>query len=421
MEKINVCVNCHNMLSKVASKLELSSKLKLTESEIEILTTPRRSFTFSFPVIMDDGNTKIFTGYRIQFNNARGPTKGGIRFHHEVDLEEVKTLAFLMTLKCAVVNIPFGGAKGGVVVDTKKFSKGEVERLSRAYMREIYKFIGPDTDIPAPDVNTNPQIMAWMLDEYEEIIGKHAPGVITGKPVEIGGSLVRDISTSLGGVFVLKEVMKGTSVKPENTKVAVQGFGNAGMNIARILYEQKYKIVAVSDSKSGIYNETGLNIEKAIKHKNGKGSFKGFSGAKEITNEGLLELECDVLIPAALGNQITEKNAGSIKAKTILEIANSPITSEADKILENKRVNIIPDILANAGGVAVSYFEWVQNSMNYYWTREEVTKKLEECMVSSTREVLKACREYKRSMRDAAYILAINRVLAAERLRGVLN
>ncbi len=235
MEKHNVCVNCYNMLSKVASKL----KLKLTESEIEILTMPRRSFTFSFPVIMDNGNTKIFTGYRIQFNNARGPTKGGIRFHHEVDLEEVKTLAFLMTLKCAVVNIPFGGAKGGVVVDTKKLSKGELERLSRAYIREIYKFIGPDTDIPAPDVNTTPQIMAWMLDEYEEITGRHAPGVITGKPVEIGGSLVRDISTSLGGVFVLKEAMKESKIKPENTKVAVQGFGNAGMNIARILYEQK--------------------------------------------------------------------------------------------------------------------------------------------------------------------------------------
>ncbi len=420
MEKNNVCINCHNMISKVASKLELSLKLKLTESEIEILTMPRRSFTFSFPVIMDDGNTKIFTGYRIQFNNARGPTKGGIRFHHEVDLEEVKTLAFLMTLKCAVVNIPFGGAKGGVVVDTKKLSKGELERLSRAYIREIYKFIGPDTDIPAPDVNTNPQIMAWMLDEYEEIAGRHAPGVITGKPVEIGGSLVRDISTSLGGVFVLKEAMKGTSVKPENTKVAVQGFGNAGMNIARILYEQKYKIIAVSDSKSGICNEMGLNIEKAIEHKNSKGSFKGFS-TKEITNEELLELECDVLIPAALGSQITEKNADSIKAKIILEIANGPITPEADKILESKGINVVPDILANAGGVAVSYFEWVQNSMNYYWTREEVTKKLEECMVSSTREVQKACKEYNCSMRDAAYILAVNKVLTAERLRGVLN
>lgn len=421
MEKHNVCINCYNMLSKVSAKLELSSKLKLTESEIEILTMPRRSFTFSFPVIMDDSSTKIFTGYRIQFNNARGPTKGGIRFHHEVDLEEVKTLAFLMTLKCAVVNIPFGGAKGGVVVDTKKLSKGELERLSRAYIREVYKFIGPDTDIPAPDVNTTPQIMAWMLDEYEEIIGKHAPGVITGKPVEIGGSLVRDISTSLGGVFVLKEVMKETTVKPENTKVAVQGFGNAGMNIAKILYGKKYKIIAVSDSKNGICNETGLDIEKVIEHKNSKGSLKGFSGSKEITNEGLLELECDVLIPAALGSQITEKNAANIKAKIILELANGPITPEADKILESKSINVIPDILANAGGVAVSYFEWVQNSMNYYWTREEVTKKLEECMVSSAREVLKACKEFKCSMRDSAYILAVNRVLAAERLRGVLN
>ena len=233
------------MLDKVTSRL----KLKLTESEVDILTIPKRSFTFSFPIIMDNGSIKIFTGYRIQFNNARGPTKGGIRFHHEVDLEEVKTLAFLMTLKCAVVNIPFGGAKGGVVVDIKKLSKGELERLSRAYIREIYKFIGPDTDIPAPDINTNPQIMAWMLDEYEEITGRHAPGVITGKPVELGGSLVRDISTALGGVFVLKEVLKGRSMKPEDTKVVVQGFGNAGMNIAKILYEEKYQIIAVSDSK----------------------------------------------------------------------------------------------------------------------------------------------------------------------------
>jgi len=403
------------MLDKVAAKLCLK------EAEIDILTIPKRSFTFSFPVIMDDGTTKIFTGYRIQFNNARGPTKGGIRFHPEVDLEEIKTLSFLMTLKCAVAGLPFGGAKGGIVVDPKKISKGELERVSREYIRELYRFIGPNTDIPAPDVNTNPQIMAWMLDEYEKITGMHAPGVITGKPIELGGSLVRDISTSLGGVFVLEEATKELKMKPASTKAAVQGFGNAGMNIARILDEEGYKIIAVSDSKSGIFNEKGLDIKKVIDHKEKTDSLKGFKGAEEISNMELLELECDILIPAALEDQITKDNANKVKAKIILEIANRPITPEADLILEKNKVIVIPDILANSGGVAVSYLEWVQNSMNYYWSREEVTKKLEECMVSSTIDVIKASKEFKCSLRDGAYMLAVNKVLNAERLRGVLK
>ncbi len=403
------------MLDKVAGRL------KLSQSEIDILTIPKRSFTFSYPVIMDDGSTKIFTGYRIQFNNARGPTKGGIRFHPKVDLEEIKTLSFLMTLKCAVVGLPFGGAKGGVVVDPKKLSSGELERLSRGYIDELYRFIGPNTDIPAPDVNTNSQIMAWMLDEYEKIIGMHSPGVITGKPLELGGSLVRDISTSLGGVFVLREATKEHKLKPSNTRIAVQGFGNAGMNIARILHDNGYKIIAVSDSESGLINEGGFDVDKVMEHKEKTGALKGFKGAKEISNEGLLELGCDILIPAALEDQITKNNAGKIKAKIILEIANSPITSEADFILEKKKIMVIPDILANAGGVAVSYLEWVQNSMNYYWTREEVTKKLEETMISSTIEVKKASKEFKCSMRDAAYILSVKKVLNAERLRGVLK
>ena len=415
MEKENVCIKCYNMLDKVAEKL------KLNESEIDILTIPKRTFTFSFPVIMDDGSTKIFTGYRIQFNNARGPTKGGLRFHPEVDLEDVKMLSFLMALKCAVANIPFGGAKGGVTVDPKKISKGELERVSRAYMRELYKFIGPDTDIPAPDVSTNPEIMAWMLDEYEKIIGKHAPGVITGKPVELGGSLVKDISTSLGGVFVLKEIIKEFNMKPENTKVVVQGFGNVGMNAAKILHEQKYKVIAVSDSKTGIYDEKGLEIEKVIEHKKNNKSLKGFKSAKEITNQEILELDCDVLIPAALEDQITKENADNIKAKIVLELANHPITAEADTTLEKKGIAVVPDILANAGGVVVSYFEWVQNSMNYYWTEEEVLKKLEKYMITATKEVEKECKNFKCSIRDALYISAVNKVLDAERLRGVLK
>jgi glutamate dehydrogenase/leucine dehydrogenase len=415
MEKENVCIKCYNMLDKVAEKL------KLNESEIDILTIPKRTFTFSFPVIMDDGSTKIFTGYRIQFNNARGPTKGGLRFHPEVDLEDVKMLSFLMALKCAVANIPFGGAKGGVTVDPKKISKGELERVSRAYMRELYKFIGPDTDIPAPDVSTNPEIMAWMLDEYEKIIGKHAPGVITGKPVELGGSLVKDISTSLGGVFVLKEIIKEFNMKPENTKVVVQGFGNVGMNAAKILHEQKYKVIAVSDSKTGIYDEKGLEIEKVIEHKKNNKSLKGFKSAKEITNQEILELDCDVLIPAALEDQITKENADNIKAKIVLELANHPVTAEADTTLEKKRIAVVPDILASAGGVVVSYFEWVQNSMNYYWTEEEVLKKLEKYMITATKEVEKECKNFKCSIRDALYISAVNKVLDAERLRGVLK
>ena len=415
MEKENVCIKCYNMLDKVAEKL------KLNESEIDILTIPKRTFTFSFPVIMDDGSTKIFTGYRIQFNNARGPTKGGLRFHPEVDLEDVKMLSFLMALKCAVANIPFGGAKGGVTVDPKKISKGELERVSRAYMRELYKFIGPDTDIPAPDVSTNPEIMAWMLDEYEKIIGKHAPGVITGKPVELGGSLVKDISTSLGGVFVLKEIIKEFNMKPENTKVVVQGFGNVGMNVAKILHEQKYKVVAVSDSKTGIYDEKSLEIEKVIEHKKNNKSLKGFKSAKEITNQEILELDCDVLIPAALEDQITKENADNIKAKIVLELANHPVTAEADTTLEKKRIAVVPDILASAGGVVVSYFEWVQNSMNYYWTEEEVLKKLEKYMITATKEVEKECKNFKCSIRDALYISAVNKVLDAERLRGVLK
>ena len=415
MEKANVCVDCHNMLDKVVGKL------KLNETEIDILTIPKRNFIFSFRVIMDDGSTKVFTGYRVQFNNARGPTKGGIRFHPEVDLDDVKTLAFLMTLKCAVVNLPFGGAKGGIVVDAKKISKGELERVSREYIRELYRFTGPETDIPAPDVNTNPKIIAWMLDEYEKIMGKHAPGFITGKPLELGGSYVRDISTSLGGTFVLKEILKEKNVKPENIKVVVQGFGNVGMNIAKILNEQKYKVIAVSDSSTGIYNEDSLDIPKVIKHKKNKKSLEGFEGAKEITNKEILELKCDVLVPAALGHQITKENAKNIKAKIVLEMANHPVTPEVDTILNKRKIFVVPDILANSGGVVVSYFEWVQNSMNYYWTEGEILKKLEEYMITATKEVDKVYKDIKCSMRDASYILAVNKVLQAEKLRGVLK
>jgi glutamate dehydrogenase/leucine dehydrogenase len=409
----NVCFNCRNQLDKV------KSYIKLKQNEIDTLTKPRRTLMFSFPVPMDNGEIKIFTGYRVQFNNARGPTKGGIRFHPKADLEEIRTLAFLMTLKCAVVDLPFGGAKGGVIVDPKKLSKNELEHLSRAYIREIYNFIGPDKDIPAPDVNTSPQIMAWMMDEYEKIKQANAPAVITGKPLELSGCKLRDIATSLGGAFVLREFLKSKKLNPRRTTVAIQGIGNVGGNIAKILDRWGYKITAISDSKKGLYNSKGLDVKKVLHHKREKGSLDGFNGAKEITNPELLELDVDVLIPAALEDQITQDNADKIRAKIILEMANRPVTPEADIILEKRNIDVIPDILANAGGVVVSYFEWVQNSMNYYWEEKEIEKKLEKTMVKATKQMERACADYKCSMRDALYIYSIKKILAAENLRGI--
>ncbi|MBI2542074.1 Glu/Leu/Phe/Val dehydrogenase [Candidatus Woesearchaeota archaeon] len=415
MEKDNVCINCFSQIDKVAKLL------KLGQAELDILTVPKRILTFSFPVKLDSGEIRYFTGYRVQFNDARGPTKGGIRFHPEINLEEIKTLAFLMALKCAVVNLPYGGAKGGVIINPKKFSEAEIERVSRGYIREIFKFIGPRIDIPAPDVNTDAGIMAWMLDEYEKLEGKHAPDAITGKPVALLGSRARDYSTSMGGAYVLQELAETLGMKPKKTSVAVQGFGNVGMNIARILHEFGYKIVAVSDSKSGIFNKDGLNIKEVIAHKNKTGNLSKFKGAKEISNENLLELKTDVLVPAALEDQITKKNAKNVKAKLILEMANRPITPEADKILLEKNIFVVPDILANAGGVVVSYFEWVQNSQNYYWSEKEVLDKLKTYMTDAVKELSKVCADFRCDMRKSLYVNAIRKILEAERLRGNLK
>ena len=343
MEKDNVCINCYNQVDKVAKVLNLK------QAEMDILTIPERILTFSYPVKLDSGEIQYFSGYRVQFNDARGPTKGGIRFHPEVNLEEIKTLAFLMTMKCAVVNLPFGGAKGGVMIEPKRFSQGELERVSRGYIREIHNFIGPEIDIPAPDVNTDSKIMAWMLDEYERLKGKHVPGALTGKPISLNGSQAREYSTSMGGAYVLQELAGSFDMKPQNTTVAVQGFGNVGMHIARILDEWGYKVVAVSDSKSGIYNKNGLSIKDVITHKQKKGQISKFKGANEISNKELLGLKADVLVPAALEDQITKKNADNIQAKLILEMANRPITPEADEILLQKGIFVMPDILANAG------------------------------------------------------------------------
>ncbi len=415
MEKDNVCINCYNQVDKVANLL------KLGQAELDILTIPKRILTFSFPVKLDSGEVRYFTGYRVQFNDARGPTKGGIRFHPEVNLEEIKSLAFLMTLKCAVVNLPFGGAKGGIMIDPKRFSREELERISRGYIREINNFIGPDIDIPAPDVNTDSKIMAWMLDEYEKLKGKHSPAAITGKPVALGGSRARDFSTSMGGAYVLQELAGSFGMKPKKTSVAVQGFGNVGMNIARILHEWGYKIISVSDSKSGIYNPNGLDIKEVIKHKDKAGQLAKFKGSKEISNEDLLELKTDVLVPAALEDQITKKNAGKIKVKLILEMANRPITPEADEILLNKKIFVMPDILANAGGVVVSYFEWVQNSQNYYWSEKVVLERLKIYMSDAVRELSKVCVDFRCDMRQSLYLNAVKKILDAERLRGNLK
>ena len=415
MEKDNVCINCSSQIDKVANIL------KLSQSELDVLTIPKRILTFSFPVKMDSGDITYFTGYRVQFNDARGPTKGGIRFHPEVNLSEVETLAFLMTLKCAVVNLPYGGAKGGVMVEPSKLSRGELERVSRGYIREINNFIGPDMDIPAPDVNTDSQIMAWMLDEYEKLKGRHVPSAITGKPVQLGGSNARYFSTSMGGAYVFHEIAGKLGLKPKKTTVAVQGFGNVGMHIARILDEWNYTVIAVSDSKDGIYNNKGINIKGAIAYKEKTGKLSGFKGGKKITNGELLELKTDVLVPAALENQITVKNANKIRAKLVLELANHPVTPEADEILNKNKIFVAPDILANAGGVVVSYFEWVQNSMNFYWTEEEVLDKLKKYMADAAKEAMKTANEFKCSMRIALYINAIRRVLEAERLRGNLK
>ena len=392
-------------------------KINISESEKEFLSKPKETLEVNFPVKLDSGETKIFTGYRCHYNTCRGPTKGGIRFHPDVTKDEVQALAAWMTWKTAVVNIPFGGAKGGVIVNPKKLSNTELERLSRNYIRVIHDFIGPDKDIPAPDVYTNPQIMSWMMDEYNRITGKHQPHVITGKPLYIGGSQGRGDATAKGGYYVLLEAIKKLSLDKKDLKVAIQGFGNAGSYLAKMLYAEGMKIVALSDSKGGIYSEKGFDPNKVLEYKIKNSSLIDFNDSKKITNKELLEQEVDILIPAALENQIIKENAENIKAKIILELANGPTTPEADEILFKKNILLIPDILANAGGVTVSYYEWVQNRTGEYWDLETVYSKLEKVMKKSFEEVFLIKEKHKIDMRTAAYILSITRVLEAVRHR----
>jgi glutamate dehydrogenase (NADP+) len=391
---------------------------KIDREAVEKLKHPKACLEVSIPVRMDNGSLRIFTGYRVHHNDTRGPTKGGIRYHPDVSLDEVKSLAFWMTIKCAVVGIPFGGGKGGIIVDPKELSRMELERLSRGYIQQIADFIGPDTDIPAPDVYTNAMIMGWMMDEYSKIVRKLSPAVITGKPIPLGGSQGREDATARGGYYCIKELEKKRNWDPTTIRVAVQGFGNAGQFIAEMLYRDGYKIVAISDSRGGIYRPQGFDVPSIIHVKNNskelqavycEGSVCQLVDAKQITNSELLELDVDILIPAALENQITKENAGFVKAGVIVELANGPTTFEADEILQNNGTLVLPDILANAGGVTVSYFEWVQNRAGYYWPLSKIHESLKEIMVREFNNVYEIMEKNACDMRTAAYIHALNR------------
>lgn len=387
----------------------------------KFLERPQRTIIVEFPVLMDDGRVEMFVGYRCQHSTALGPAKGGIRYHPNVTLDEVQTLAFWMTWKCSLLNLPYGGGKGGVKVDPSKLSKGELERLSRRFFFEISQFVGPHKDIPAPDVNTNPQVMAWYLDTYSMHVGYTALGVVTGKPVELGGSVGRNEATGRGVAVVAAEACKLLGKDVSKAKVAVQGFGNVGSFSAKILQEEfGAKIVAVSDVSAAYYDPNGINISDLMAYRDSnKGLIDGYPKAQKIKHEELFELDVDILVPAALENAITEENADKIKAKLIVEGANGPVTPEADKILHSKGVTIIPDILANAGGVTVSYFEWVQDLQSFFWDLDDVRNKLAKMMKAAFAEVAKTKEKYNTDFRTAAYIVAIERVAKAVKLRGI--
>ncbi len=393
--------------------------LNLDKNVHNILRRPMMEIHVSLPVKMDDGSMKVFEGFRVQYNNALGPTKGGIRFHPDETVDTVRALAAWMTWKCALLNLPLGGGKGGVICNPKAMSAGELERLSRIYIDRIWKYIGPEEDIPAPDVYTTPQIMAWMMDEYSKIAQKNQFGVVTGKPLILGGSPGRDDATARGGLYALQEASDELGLDLSSSTIAVQGYGNAGYyaaSLAKSLFG--CKIVAVSDSRSAIYTKNGFDPEEVQKHKVKTSSVKGFPGAKEISNEELLELNVDILVPAALENVITGKNAKNIKAKILVELANGPTTPDADDILFAKGVHVLPDFLCNAGGVTVSYFEMAQNFAMYYWDREEVNKRLARKMAEAYHSVLHNSKKYDINMRQAAYVVAVGRVADAMKLRG---
>ena len=402
--------NIQNKMLQTAQELiqKTGQKLNLNQDEIDFIIQPDRVIEVKVPVLMANGKIKTFVGYRSQHNNVLGPYKGGIRFHQNVSQEEIIALSILMTLKCAANNLPLGGGKGGVIVNPKELSEGELERLSRIYAQKIAPFIGEDVDVPAPDVNTDGKIMMWMLDEYEKTINKKSPATFTGKPVEFGGSLGRTEATGRGGVIVMNNLLK--QLNKDYKTVAVQGFGNVGYYFAQIAYEKGYKIVALSDSKGAIYNENGLNPIEVMKVKEETGSVINFKDGKVISNEELLELPVDILVPAALENVIDKDNASKIQAKVIIEMANGPITEEAYSILEENQIISAPDILANAGGVIVSYFEWLQNRKNEHWAEEQVNQKLEEQLSEAFKEIFAISQKLNTNLKEAAFLSALAKI-----------
>jgi len=395
------------------------SKMNLDPNILVQIKKPERVLMVSIPVKMDNGAVKVFTGFRSQYNTARGPAKGGVRYHPDVSLDEVKALSAWMTWKCAVVGIPYGGAKGGVICNPKEMSDGELERLSRRYIYEISSIIGPKKDIPAPDVYTTPKIMGWYVDTYNKLTGEASFSTITGKPLELWGSEGRGEATARGLSYTVEVAAEKLKINPLGATVVIQGYGNAGSISAKLLRKQGYKIIAVSDSKGGAYNPQGIDPSEILDYKIKTSTVKGFPKAKFISNKDLLEIECDVLVPAALEGVITEKNANNIKAKIIAEAANGPTTPEADEILYQRGVFIIPDILANAGGVTVSYFEWIQGLYGYFWNEERVNRRLKKLMVKAFNEVLKLAQREKIDNRTAAYIYAISKVAKAMEARGI--
>ena len=403
---------------------DAAKKLSLDHNIHKTLRTPRRSLMVTFPVKMDNGEVEIFTGYRVQYNYVKGPSKGGIRYHPDVSLEEVTALAALMALKCAVVDIPFGGAKGGVACDPKKMSMDELEHLTRRYTYMILPLIGPEQDIPAPDVNTDYQTMSWIMDTYSMLRGYTVPGVVTGKPLQLGGSKGRATATGRGLTYATEEMLRRLSKSAKDTTVCVQGFGNVGMNVAKFLHMDGCRIVGVTDMTGGIFNPKGIDIPSLAVHSEKMKGIRGFSGGEFVTemaeaNRRLLSMECDVMIPAALENQISGSNASDVKAKIIVEGANGPITRDADEILNKKGVHLVPDILANSGGVIVSYFEWVQDAQAYLWSEDEVNFRLKDLMTAAFGQVWNSAEKHKVNLRKAAYMLAVEKMAEITRLRGI--
>lgn len=393
--------------------------LKLDPGLRQVLRTPKRILEVSVPVKLDNGQLKVFTGFRVQHNIARGPAKGGIRYHPGVTLDEVKALAAWMTWKTATVNIPYGGGKGGIICDPKRMSKPELERLTRRYTSEILPIIGPERDIPAPDVYTDSQTMAWIMDTYSMTVGYSALGVVTGKPISLGGSLGRNEATARGCVVAIEEACKVKKMSLRGATVAVQGYGNAGSIAARLLAEKKAKVIAVSDSRGAVHNSRGIDPIKALRYKERSGTVVGMPGASRLNADDLLTMKCDILVPAALENSITLHNADQIKAKIVAEAANGPTTPHADEVLSRKNIMVLPDILANAGGVTVSYFEWAQDLQGYFWGENEVNTRLEHVMRKAFSDVHETSRKYRTHMRNAAYILAVGRVSEATTVRGL--